>query len=1087
MAIYHCSIKPISRSSGRSSVAASAYRAAAKLENKFNGTIHDYSRRNGVIDSEIILPNNAQASWAKDREELWNIAERSERRQDARTAREIVVALPHELSAEQRNVLVRAFAQDIANGYGVAVDYAIHAPGLKGDERNVHAHLLLTTRKVVPDGLGEKSSLERENKWLLNHNQPTTQMQINGIRRGWEHFANNALALAGHDARIDHRSHAERGLEIVPTEKMGVHATAIERKGGHVSRVRCDEETARHNGALIVEKPEQVLTLVASHKSVFDRHDIARVLNRYLGSDIEAFQNALAAVMQLPSLVKLQSGDAGELAKYSTREMVELERGMAERSVRMAGQGGFGISDSVVMAGVDKQNRQMRQDVAVDYADRVERGEISKVRASMEVAKVRLSHEQEGAVRHIVGDEQISVVVGYAGAGKSTMLAAAREAWEMSGHRVLGASLSGKAAAGLQESSGIPSRTLASWEMSWGNDRGLLQRGDIFVIDEAGMLGSRQLAHFLAEAEQRGAKVVLVGDAEQLQPINAGAAFKMIAERVGSVELQDIRRQRQEWQREASQAFATGRTAEALQVYERRGRVRLMESDTAAQAAIVRDYMADIVERPGGSRVALAHRRVDVAELNRVIREELQRRGLLAKGQENGEIIFNTDSGEHAFARGDRIVFLENSKDLDVKNGMLATVEAVRGDQLVARLDGGERTVTLSAGQYGAFDHGYATTIHKSQGETVDRAFVMASSMMDRHMTYVAMTRHREDVRLYASRDQFRDMATLYEVMGRRGTKETTLDYTERQGREEPGQEVEQGRRAAVAENTVRETQAENVPGGAQEAPKAATVRVLFPAVHHYVHTVEEVAEQQVRENRAFMDDQRQLMDFAARVFKDPEQAVGRIQGSLEQGMSVEKIQGILSKYPERAGELCGKSGLLGANRERKEAKSYVSNLVGRVKVLHDYKARLKAAETKVEQVRRDSDKIVVPIISRTSLAILKKIDELPHETRDLVIREALKDPIGQKAFAEAGQMHEALEERFGSDYRSRMGEHIDRLASVTGKQVEDKTLKTIKSLVRLVEKSNSNKLSHQHNIERERQRDLKREISRSRGRGWER
>jgi len=1058
MAIYHCSIKPISRSSGRSSVAASAYRAAAKLENKFNGTIHDYSRRDGVIDSEIILPNNVQASWAKDREELWNIAERSERRQDARTAREIVVAIPHELSEEQRNSLVRAFAQDIANGYGVAVDYAIHAPNVKGDERNVHAHLLLTTRKVVSDGLGEKSSLERENKWLLNHNLPTTQMQINGIRRGWEHFANNALALAGHDARIDHRSHAERGLEIVPTEKMGVHATAIERNGGHVSRVRCDEETARHNGEIIRDKPEQVLVLVASQKSVFDRHDIARTLNRYLGGDIKMFQNALAAVMQSPALVELKSDEAGELAKYSTREMIELERGMADRAIRMAGQGGFKVIDTVVTDGIRGQNRKMQEDVAVEYFSKIERGEISATQARAEVSKIRLSYEQEGAVRHITGDEQISVVVGFAGAGKSTMLAAAREAWELSGRRVLGAALSGKAAAGLQESSGIPSQTLASWEMSWKNDRNLLQKGDVFVIDEAGMLGSRQLSYFLAEAEQRGAKVVLVGDAEQLQPINAGAAFKMIAERVGSVELQDIRRQRQEWQREASQAFATGRTVEALQAYERRGRVRLMESDAAVQAAIVRDYMADIVEHPGGSRVALAHRRVDVAGLNRAIREELQRRGQLAKGRENGEIIFNTDNGERAFARGDRLVFLENNKDLDVKNGMLATVEAVRSDQLVARIDGEERTVTLSAGNYGAFDHGYATTIHKSQGATVDRAFVMASSMMDRHMTYVAMTRHREDVRLYASKDQFRDMAVLYGVMGRQETKETTLDYVDRQ-------EVKKGR--GIAENASR------------EESTSRTSQFLLPMVRGYAQTVEEVAEQKVTAHEGLAHNHRETIAYAAYAFKNPEQAVDRIQRSLDEGMPVEKIQEILSKHPERAGELRGKSGLLGANRERKEARSAVISVVRQVKSLHENRQRIKESAIQAEQYARKQDKTEIPALSRESAVILEMIEKTPYEQRDAAVHRALQTPEGQRAFSEADKIHQTLEKRFGIGYRTKVTEYVNRLERVTGKKLKADRFKTIERHVSLVERSYQDKLNHEYN--------LRREMNRSRGYGLSR
>ncbi|WP_234732028.1 MobA/MobL family protein, partial [Acidocella facilis] len=118
----------MSRASGRSSVAAAAYRAAEKLENQRDGLVHDFSRRSGVEHAEIVLPEGADAEWAKERPALWNAAEASEKRKDARVAREVEIALPHELSAEQRLELTREFAQDLADRYGVAVDFAIHSP-----------------------------------------------------------------------------------------------------------------------------------------------------------------------------------------------------------------------------------------------------------------------------------------------------------------------------------------------------------------------------------------------------------------------------------------------------------------------------------------------------------------------------------------------------------------------------------------------------------------------------------------------------------------------------------------------------------------------------------------------------------------------------------------------------------------------------------------------------------------------------------------------------------------------------------------------------------------------------------------------
>jgi hypothetical protein len=284
------------------------------------------------------------------------------------------------------------------------------------------------------------------------------------------------------------------------------------------------------------------------------------------------------------------------------------------------------------------------------------------------------------------------------------------------------------------------------------------------VIDEAGMVGSRQLARFVGEAEARGAKIVLVGDHEQLQAIGAGAPFRAITEEIGHAELSEIRRQRVDWQREASVDFATHRTAEGLAAYRDHGNISFAETGEDARGQIVRDYLADRDERPDGTRVAMAHRRADVRAINDAIRTELQDRGELAQGEDAGALTFQTNDGKREFAPGDRIVFLENNRDLGVKNGMLGTVEHVEAGRIVAQLDGrGGDSVSVPMGDYQAIDHGYATTIHKNQGATVDRSYVMASGTMDRHLTYVAMTRHRDGVQLYAAQDEFTNAGRLVE------------------------------------------------------------------------------------------------------------------------------------------------------------------------------------------------------------------------------------------------------------------------------------------------------------------------------------
>ncbi len=775
LAIYHLSTKPVSRSSGRSAVASAAYRCAVLLVNQRDGLVHDFTRKEGVAHSEIVLPQGVSADWALDRSKLWNAAEFAEKRKDARVAREFEIALPHELSAEGRLKAARAFAQDLANRYGAAVDFAIHSPSEHGDIRNYHAHVLMTTRQVGKAGLGEKTVLEHNNARLLANGMATTDMQLRDIRQSWEGIANRQLQREGLDVRIDHRSHIDRGLELSPTEHMGVHASQMRQQGMAVERGRLDDEAARQNAELIRQKPEQVLTLISHEKSVFDRHDIAKTLHRYINNDAQTFQNAFASVMASPALVELQperiDAETGEVsnARYSTQDMIDLELGMARSANRLHQAQSHGVDPHHVDRAMERQDNAIRKS--------------SSGPSAASDPSAGLSDEQRQAIAHITGPERIAAVVGFAGAGKSTMLAAAREAWEAQGYQVHGAALAGKAAEALEESSGIESRTLASWSRGWDLGRDLIGRGDVFVIDEAGMVGSRQLARFIGEAEERGAKIVLVGDHEQLQAIGAGAPFRAIAEQIGHVELSGIRRQRHDWQRQASVAFATHKTAEGLAAYRDHGAIHFAESREEAMAQIVRDYLADSEKRADGTRVAMAHRRADVRALNAAIRSELQNRQRLERspglndgadrgdrgngedrvgGEDVGERVFQTNNGKRAFGPGDRIIFLENNRDLGVKNGMLGTVEHVEPGKIIARLDGrGGDSVSVPTDSYQAIDHGYATTIHKNQGATVDRAFVLASSTMDRHLTYVAMTRHRDSVQLYADIKEFASAGRL--------------------------------------------------------------------------------------------------------------------------------------------------------------------------------------------------------------------------------------------------------------------------------------------------------------------------------------
>ncbi|MGY4403898.1 Ti-type conjugative transfer relaxase TraA [Bradyrhizobium sp. USDA 3315] len=283
-----------------------------------------------------------------------------------------------------------------------------------------------------------------------------------------------------------------------------------------------------------------------------------------------------------------------------------------------------------------------------------------------------LSGEQADALAHVTDGRDLSLVVGYAGTGKSAMLGVAREAWQAAGYEVRGVALSGIAAENLEVGSGIASRTIASLEHGWGQGRDLLTSRDVLVIDEAGMVGTRQLERVLSHAAEVGAKVVLVGDPQQLQSIEAGAAFRSIHERHGGAEIGDVRRQREAWQREATRDLATGRTGNALEAYRSRDMVHVAETRDQARGDLIERWDRERQASPDKSRIILTHTNDEVRALNEAARAKMRTAGDLGD-----EARVTVERGERHFASGDRVMFLQNERGLGVKNGTLGTIEQV--------------------------------------------------------------------------------------------------------------------------------------------------------------------------------------------------------------------------------------------------------------------------------------------------------------------------------------------------------------------------------------------------------------------------
>ncbi|MGC6399490.1 Ti-type conjugative transfer relaxase TraA [Sphingomonas sp. FW199] len=728
MAIYHFSAKVISRAVGSSAVAAAAYRSAGRLRDDRLDRSHDFTNKTGVMHSEVMLPEGAPEAWS-DREQLWNAVEAAELRKDAQLAREVEFAIPREMTVAQVIELARDFVQREFVSEGMVADLNVHWDvGVDGQPKP-HAHVMLTMREVDEDGFGKKCR-----EWNRTD-------VLEGWRERWAGHVNERLAALDIDARIDHRSLEAQGIELEPQNKIGPAAARMAVEGRDCERLVEHHAIARSNGDKILADPRIALDAITHQQSTFTTRELAMFVHRH-SEGKDQFDQVMAAVRASPEIVKLGTDGRGD-ERFTSRSILETEQRLERATASL--------------------DRQRAHRLAPRHRDRA--------LAAAEQRGLDLSVEQRGALEHVTGDCGLSSVVGYAGTGKSAMLGVAREAWERAGFEVRGAALSGIAAANLVGGSGIASRTIASLEHQWGQGRELLTDRSVLVVDEAGMIGTRQMERVVSEVQKRGAKLVLVGDPEQLQAIEAGAAFRSVAERHGAVEITGVRRQVEDWQRDATRQLATGRTGEAIDAYAEAGHVHAAETREQARDQLIERWERDRQAAPTASRIILTHTNDEVRLLNEAARERLRDTGGLGV-----DVEVQVERGSRSFATGDRVMFLKNERSLEVKNGTLGTVEQVTPVAVQVRTDDG-RSVRIDLKDYAHLDHGYAATIHKAQGITVDRVHVLATPGMDRHGAYVAMTRHREGVSLHYGQDDFADQGRLVRTLSRERSKDMASDY----------------------------------------------------------------------------------------------------------------------------------------------------------------------------------------------------------------------------------------------------------------------------------------------------------------------
>lgn len=569
------------------------------------------------------------------------------------------------------------------------------------------------------------SLLERELQWTTLRDG--TSFRVDGVPEGlvdrWSsrrHEIEEALARRGLSGA---KAAALAALATRPDKVFLPRSDLYERWRGEAAEfdfsntkvATLDQMTRERSGEELGVAIGAALSRLTLHQSHFSEREFLRFAaeeaqGRGVGArDVRA---GVAAILNSSTEIVCLGELRGE-TRYTTREILELEAALLS----------------------------LAKDAGRDTSHTLPMGVVSQVLAG----RPTITGEQAAALLHVTrAPGAVKVVTGMAGTGKTFLLSAVREAFEREGYSVIGAALAGKAARGLELGAGISSSTL----------HGLLHRHDrrekvfgprtLLVLDEAGMVGTRQMECLVRAVREAGGVLVLVGDAQQLQPIEHGGPFVALGRLLGEARLVQIQRQREEWAREAVKDIAAGLAGVAVREFAARGLLHVAPERDAALTALVSAWRAGGLDAPESSLIFAATNR-EASTLNQLAQAERAAAGAL------GPVV--GAAGREVLHTGDRVLFTRNSRALGVVNGDLGTVlGAARPEMIVVRLDTGG-TVTVPLTDFPHVRLGYAMTTHKGQGVTCDTAYVLlGEELQDLHLSYVQASRARGDTHLFTDR-----------------------------------------------------------------------------------------------------------------------------------------------------------------------------------------------------------------------------------------------------------------------------------------------------------------------------------------------
>jgi Ti-type conjugative transfer relaxase TraA len=766
MAIAFARARYISRSDGGSAVRSAAYNGREAIKAERTGEVFYFKHRDAPEHHEVLLPEGAPAELSSS-DALWNAAEAMEKRKDAQLAREIVLALPAnaELGHDDRVELARSFAQEHFVSEGLAVQVDVHAPHgaeSEGERANFHAHLLITTRRLGEDGFSAKKARDLDpvikrggGRAIVAEGEAWGQL--------WRDHQNRYFAEHGFSIRVDATS-AIRQEHIGPVRMRAVDAEANRR----AEEIRQANEKAARN-------PEQVLGVLTRNQASFSEYDLDRHLKKHVRDEGEraAVREKVLGHGDVLSLYDRETGESS--ARYTTRQVRGQEREALADGRRVA---------------------------AARHSD-LGRGIRERFAASG-----KLRSDQMAAFEHAVGPGGLKIIEGRAGTGKSFALGSIRDAHETSGYRAIGLAPTNAVAQTMKEEGFARSSTVHAELFRLKNGRAQWDRRTVVVVDEAAMMDAKVTGEVLREARLSGAKIILAGDDRQLGSIERGGLFTELKKEHGSAEISQVTRQNVDWQREAARDLSDGRFEDALRAFARNKSVIWAAKQDEVRGKLVEQWSKDSSADPAASRFVFAYTNKDVNALNKDLRSVRRERGELGE-----DLLFTSKHGEAAFAVGDRLQFTDTLKGAGIYNGNAGTVTRI--DRNVGRISvtldaaaGREgRDVEWYASEFNGFRHGYAGTIYKGQGKTLDHTYLMHTRHWRAASSYVALTRQRESARIFVAVETARDLRQLARQIGRNEIKSASVAYATADELT-PKQREREGRRMEI-ETSAREKAAQ--------------------------------------------------------------------------------------------------------------------------------------------------------------------------------------------------------------------------------------------------------------------------------------